>query len=182
MKARFSKRSILLMLSASAFCAALLGCQTPVGYNYAGGDYTPPAEPTVKSLIQNKSGDVWLDRWGPGDRDGFILNSDGSVTFVTDEWNGSIHRREVGRGKWDISGSALVFTGVTGSGVYAVSAPVSSANQYSSTMTLDLGDENGNLVKVSFDRVPESKLKVKLGKRPDQDGGKPVKRSISLAP
>jgi hypothetical protein len=204
MKAIIIKRGIVSVVAAAAFCAALSGCETTV---ITGGSGTPPPPgnspntPTVSTadLIQNKTGadnvaEVWLDNYGPGDRDGFILEHGGKVIFITDAGGVGERIKAVGSGKWSIQGSSTLIQKIDEGNckdpaapcIYSLSAQISSGDteKYKSTLTLDLGDpdNNGRLVQVTLHKKTKKQVEDSFSnKKSAADRVKPVKRYVSLA-
>jgi hypothetical protein len=199
MKARFGKRDILLMLSAAALCASLLGCETTVvrggGGSASPGNSNPvtPAAPVVPAGLVNTAENIWIDTWPiRGYRDGFILYSaNNRIEFINDAGadEGLIDNYNVVcTGKWEYqSGSTanmLKLTNVKAESGYALTdcyyrydALIKSDNNYARTLELELSKTAGGFDTWTLDKVSKAEFRASLregfGKRPAEIRVKP---------
>jgi hypothetical protein len=207
MKARFGNRDILLLLSAAALCASLLGCETNVvrqgplpGDPGPGNQSTPAQSPPAKLVNEpGANATVWIDAGGVGERYGFILYSAGNkVEFINDAQYdiGGLVPAVAGVGKWEYKNEALYFTNVTGCTAgtkpcqYAVTSWIRSPDNdnYETKLDLALGYEvvEGGRTRTYNDEIRFYKMSVArlqagyLEKRPAEDRVKSADRYVSL--
>jgi hypothetical protein len=205
MKAKFGKRDILLLLSAAAICAALLGCETSVVRQApppsSPGPSTPstPAQSAPPEKLINETGanaTVWIEAGGIGERSGFILYSDKTVKFFNDyaSVGGSVEITYVNTaGKWEFKNEALYITGITGctAGLepcqYAVTTWIRSEDKpHEYELTLERAFEYVEGGRTNYDEIMFYKMSMErllagyLEKRPAVDRAAPVRRYVSL--
>jgi hypothetical protein len=102
-----SLRGVLGLMSAVAFAAVfMLGCGGDKGVNSKenGGN----GNGSLDTRLVSGTGEAWVDDYSVGNRDGFILHSNGTYVAIDDDngtWNQS------GTGTWTTNNNVLTLTG-----------------------------------------------------------------------
>ena len=83
------------------------------------------------TILVNAINEAWLDGYPEGDRDGFIINADGTYTAINDSTGAWLAN---GTGTWTVSGITLT---LTGTGYYGGSSGTITLSSDNNTLTFD---------------------------------------------